>query len=155
VLESEFLKASVKSRAERVGQVLAIKTEKLEKAQEALQSAIKYGDPRVSMDAFQRLYGCYSEYVKQLKEMPVPVGLGPEDAKAFRAELDHLVIPLEEKSVDTLAQAVQFARQQQFLDGTAVRLQAQLDELNRQMNTNVAPAVEKPELVLPMIAGAG
>lgn len=153
VLEAEFLKASVKSRAERVGQVLAIKTEKLEKAQEALQGAIKFGDPRVSLDAFERLYGCYAHYVKSLKEMPAPTGLTEADAKAFRSEIDNLVIPLEEKSIDTLAQAVEFARRQQFLDGTAARLQMKLDELNRQVNTNVAPSLKKPDLALPLLAG--
>lgn len=155
VLEQEFLKASVKSRADRVATVLAIKTEKLQKAQEALQSAIKYGDPRVSMDAFERLYGCYAHYVSSLKEMPVPAGLTTEDAKAFRAELDNLVVPLEEKSVDTLAQAVKFARQQQFLDGTAARLEGELAKLNQQVQSNVTPEVEKPELVLPVLAGLG
>ncbi len=153
VLEQEFMKASVKSRAERVATVLAIKTEKLQKAQEAFQSAIKYGDARVSMDAFEHLYGCYSHYVTSLKEMPIPAGLSADDAKAFRAELDNLVVPLEEKSVDTLAQAVKFAKQQQFLDGTAARLESELAKLNQQTQTNLSPEIEKPDLVLPVLAG--
>lgn len=155
ILEQEFLKASVKSRAERVATVLAIKTEKLQKAQEALQSAIKYGDPRVSAEAFERLYGCYSHYVTALKEMPVPAGLTAEDAQAFRAELDNLVVPLEEKSVDTLAQAVKFVRQQQFLDGTLARLEAELNKLNHQLQSNLNSTVERPEMVLPILAGVG
>lgn len=153
VLEQEFLKASVKARADRVATVLAIKTEKLQKVQEALQSAIKYGDARVSLDAFERLYGCYSHYVRALKEMPIPAGLTAADAEAFRAELDKLVIPLEEKSVDTLAQAVSFARKQQFLDGTAARLEAELNKQNQQMVVNIAPEAEKPEMMLPVLAG--
>lgn len=153
VLEQEFVKASVKSRAERVATVLAIKTEKLQKVQEALQSAIKYGDPKVSMEAFERLYNCYAHYVTSLKEMPIPAGLTAEDANAFRAELGNLVVPLEEKSVDTLAQAVKFAKQQQFLDGTAARLEAELAKLNQQATINLAPEIEKPELVLPVLAG--
>jgi TolA-binding protein len=154
ILEQEFLKASVKSRAERVATVLAIKTEKLQKAQEAFQSAIKYGDPRVSVEAFERLYGCYSSYVKALKEMPTPAGLTKEDETAFRNELANLVIPLEEKSVDTLAQAVKFARSQQFLDGTAARLEGELAKLNQQAVMNLTPKLEQPELVLPIVAGA-
>jgi TolA-binding protein len=154
VLEDEFLKQSVKSRAERVATVLAIKTEKLTKAQEAFQSAIKFGNPRVSIEAFERLYGCYSHYVKALKEMSV-AGLSEEDAKALRAELDNLVVPLEEKSVDTLAQAVQFSKKQPFLDNTAARLQTELDVLNKQMTTTVAPDFKKPDVVLPVLAGVG
>lgn len=153
ILEQEFLKASVKSRAERVATVLAIKTEKLQKTQEAFQSAIKYGDPRVSMEAFEHLYGCYTHYVKALKEMPVPVGLASEEAKAFRSELDNLVIPLEEKSVDTLAQAVKFARQQQFLDGTAIRLEGELNKMNQQVQNPMNFKIEQPELALPVLVG--
>ena len=155
ILEQEFLKASVKSRAERVATVLAIKTEKLQKAQEAFQSAIKYGDARVSVESFERLYGCYASYVKALKEMPVPGGLTEADAQAFRAEIDNLVIPLEEKSVDTLAQAVKFARGQQFLDGTAARLEGELNKLNGQASGNLVPEIEKPGIVLPVLAGVG
>lgn len=155
VLEQEFLKQSVKSRAERVGTVLAIKTEKLTKAQEALQSAIKYGNAHVSVQAFEHLYGCYSSYVKSLKEMPTPAGLTEADAKAFRSELDNLVIPLEEKSVDTLAQAVQFAKSQPFLDSTASRLENELNMLNKQMVVDVAPQVTKPSVVVPVLGGVG
>jgi outer membrane protein assembly factor BamD (BamD/ComL family) len=153
VLEQEFMSQSVKSRAERVGTVLAIKTEKLQKAQEALQDSIKLGNARVSMDAFEHLYTCYSSYVKALKEMPVPTGISDQDAKAFRAELDNLVVPLEEKSVDTLAQAVQFAKKQPFLDDTAGRLETELNMLNKQQVINVAPALSKPDVMVPMLAG--
>jgi hypothetical protein len=155
ILEAEFMKSSVKARAERVATVLAIKTEKLQKVQEALQSAIKFGDPRVSVDAFERLYGCYASYVKALKEMPTPAGLSKEDNEAFRAEIDKIVMPLEEKSVDTLAQAVQFAHKQMFLDGTAARLEAELAKVNQQSMINIAPDLHKPEMVLPVLAGVG
>lgn len=155
VLEQEFLKQSVKSRAEKVGTVLAIKTEKLTKAQEALQGAIKYGDPIVSMDAFERLYNCYSSYVKALKEMPTPTGLSKEDSEAFRTEINNLVVPLEEKSVDTLAQAVAFAKKASTIDGTAARLEAELEKLNGQMNTSLSAPLSEPQVMVPVIAGVG
>lgn len=153
VLEQEFLKQSVKSRAERVGTVLALKTEKLTKAQEAFTDAIKLGNPRVSIEGFEHLYTCYSGYVKALKEMPTPAGLGEQDAQAFRAEIDNLMMPLEEKAVDTLAQAVQFAKKQNFLDDTAERLENELNALNKQQSTSLAPKLAKPEIMLPVLAG--
>ena len=153
VLEDEFLKAGVKSRAERVATVLAIKTEKLTKAQEALTSAIKFGDPTVSLEGFRRLYGCYRAYVKSLKEMPAPTGLSLADAQAFRAEIDRLLVPLEEKSVDTLAQAVKFAKSQNLLDGSTTQLEAELNQLNGQANPDLAPKLSLPEPALPLLAG--
>jgi TolA-binding protein len=153
VLEGEFVKQSVKSRAEKVATVLAIKTEKLQKAQEALQSAIKFGDPDVSMEAFERLYNCYTHYVKALKEMPTPAGLSAEDNTAFRAEIGNLVVPLEEKAVDTLAQAVQFSRKHSSLDGNASRLEAELDRVNQQASTSLAVPFAEPALMVPTLAG--
>ncbi len=155
VLEKEFMDQSVKARAEKVVTVLAIKTEKLQKAQEALQSAIKFGDPKVSMDAFERLYRIYHHYVKALKEMPTPTGLSAEDAQAFRTEIDNLVIPLEEKSVETLAQAFEFARKNSVLDDTAMRLERELDQVNHQTPTNYTMPLSQPEIMLPVVAGVG
>jgi TolA-binding protein len=153
VLDQEFRSQSVKSKVERVATVLALKTEKLQKVQEALQSAIKFGDPGVSLEGFEMLYGCYSHYVKALKEMPVPAGVNEQDAKAFRAEIDQLVIPLEEKSVDTLAQAVEFAHKQVFLDGRGARLEAMLAKINQQNAVDLSPTLEKPHPVIPLLAG--
>jgi len=155
VLEQEFVKQSVKSRAEKVATVLAIKTEKLQKAQEALQGAIRYGDPTVSLEAFERLYNCYAHYVKALKEMPTPSGLSKEDAEAFRNEISNLVVPLEEKSVDTLAQAVQFARKTASIDSNAARLEAELDRVNQQVSSAVAVPLTVPQIMVPVVAGVG
>ncbi len=155
VLEQEFLKQSVKSRAEKVATVLAIKTEKLQKVQEALQSTIKFGDPTVSVEAFERLYNCYAHFVKALKEMPTPTGLSKEDNEAFRAEISNLIVPLEEKSVDTLAQAVQFARKQSTIDGNAARLEAELDRVNQTVGTSFTVPLTEPQMMVPVLAGVG
>lgn len=154
VLEREFLQQSVKARTERIAQVLAIKTEKLQKAQEALQGTIRYGDPQVSLEAFERLYGCYAHYVKALKEMPAPAGLSKDDEQMFRDELQNLVIPLEEKSVDTLAQAVDFAKKQPSLSGAAGRLERELFRLNHQFVSGTAD-FRQPEMALPVLSGVG
>lgn len=155
ILEQEFLKQSVKSRAEKAAMVLAIKTEKLEKAQEAFQSAIKYNDPRVTVQALERLYNCYAHYVTALKSMPTPVGLSVNEATAFREELQKLVVPLEEKSVDTLNSAVAFAKKQQFLDGTVQRLESELEKVNMRTMVSSAPDLKLPGLVVPVLNEVG
>jgi hypothetical protein len=155
ILEKEYLNQSVKSRAERIATVLAIKTEKLDKAQEAFQSSIKFGDGRVAVLALEHLYNCYAHYVKALKEMPTPAGITGADEQAFRAEIDKLMLPLEEKSVDTLVQAVTFAKKQQFLDGTVNRLQSELNRVNLQQGNSSAPDMKMPGIVVPLIAEFG
>ena len=56
---------------------------------------------------------------------------------------------------DTLAQAVQFAKKASTIDGTAARLEAELDKLNGQMNTAIAVPFSEPQIMLPAIAGVG
>ncbi|HAG91230.1 MAG TPA: hypothetical protein DCL41_05130, partial [Bdellovibrionales bacterium] len=154
VLVDEFLSQSVKARADRIAMVLAIKTEKLEKAQQALQAAMKYGDSKVAVGASQKLYECYSHYVDALKTMPTPQGLSGEDAQVFRNEVQNLIIPLEEKSVDTLAQALRFARKNQMLDGSIQNLERELASVNQRADQASTLEFIKPQIVIPHWKGA-
>ncbi len=155
ILEEEFNAQSVRSRVDRVAIVLALKTEKLEKAQKAYQAAIRYGDPKVSIESLERLSHSYSSYVKALKGMPIPEGLSQDEGAAFQSELQQLAVPLEEKGVETMAQALEVARKARLRDGTLARLQRSLDELNMKKTTEVLVEYKKPELVLPQASGVG
>lgn len=153
ILEHEFVKQSVKSQASRVAMVLALKTEKLEKAQTAFQSAIRYGDPKVAVQSMEHLYHCYEDYVTSLKTMPTPAGLSGKDADAFRGEIQNLIIPLEEKGVDTLAQAVKFAKKHEFVDGTVTRLEQELARVNKQSIVFTNTKIETPKMIVPALGG--
>jgi TolA-binding protein len=150
VLEDEFFRQSVKSKGERLAMVLAIKTEKLEKAQAALQSVIKYGDSGIALQAMEHLYQCYDHYVTALKTIPPPDGMSPAEVQAFNQELQNLIMPLEEKGVDTLAQALSFAKKNRILDGTIVRLEDELAKANRQPATVTHVAVTMPSMLFPV-----
>ncbi len=155
ILMQEFYSASVKARAEKVATVLAIKTEKLDKAQTALQTSIKYGNPKVSVKAFEALYDCYAHYVEALRTMPTPKGLSEADEQVFRSEISNLVIPLEEKGVEALAQAVEFARKQKFLDDSLSRLENRLARVNQTQSPETAVRFAVPDMALPLVAGVG
>lgn len=154
VLTDEFIRQSVKARADRIAMVLAIKTEKLEKAQQALQASIKYGDPEVAVKASEKLYECYAHYVESLKSMPTPGGFTKEDEAVFRAELQNLIIPLEEKSVDTLVEALKFARKNNFLDGSIQRLERELATVNKRPEEASTLEFTEPKMVIPVWKGA-
>ncbi len=149
ILEDEFVSASLRSRAERVALVLGIKTERLEKAQQAYQATIRFGDPEYSIKAMRRLAGCYDHFVKALREMPLPTGLTASDEPIFRNELENLAIPMEEKSVDTIAQALAAAKRMQLRDGTIADLQSELDQLNMRQRQELHVEVVAPEITLP------
>lgn len=156
ILEEEFTKQSVKSKADRLAIVIGIKTEKLEKAQQAYQATIKYGDPKVSLKAMKRLAACYTHYVSSLRNMPMPEGLSPQEQEALRTELHRLAIPLEEKGVDTIAQALESAKSLGLRDSSVADLQAELDRVNMSAKKTVLPLeITEPEVVVPRPTGVG
>lgn len=153
VLEDEFVKQSVKSKPERLAMVLAIKTEKLEKAEQAYQSVIRYGDAVSALTALEHIYHCFDQYVAALKSIPTPAGFSQKDAQAFQGELQNLIMPLEEKGIETLSQAVAFAKKNRMFDRLP-KLEAEFAKANGQTVSHTVAVVE-PEAVLPALQRAG
>ncbi len=148
VLEDEYRKQSVKARMDRIGVVLAIKTEKLEKAQKAYQSAIHYGEAAVSVKALKRLGDCYIDYAKTVRGMNLPAGIAEADQKAFKNEIEQLAIPMEEKGIESTNQALETAKKAQLRDGQIGELQAEVNRLNMKPGGAVV-AVVVPQRYLP------
>lgn len=155
ILEDEFIRQSVKTSASRVAMVLAIKTEKLEKAQSAFQAVMRYGDSKMSVEAMKKLASCYAHYVEALRTMPTPRGLNKEEEQMFRAEIQRLAIPLEEKSVETIAQALESAKKMDLRDGSVAELQSQLDEVNMKKDAAIDLPLSDPMMVVPTFKGVG
>ncbi len=155
ILEMEFAKASMKARTDRLALVVALKTEKLEKAQAAYKAVISYGDPQLTIQSLRHLANCYTQYVQALKTMPSPEGLSTAEEKQFHEELTKLAIPLEEKGVDTIAQALETAKKMKLFDGSVASLQAQLDQMNLKQTTTMKVEFQPPATVLPKATGVG
>ena len=151
ILEDEFVRQSVKTRAEKVALVLAIKTEKLEKAQKAYQSTMRYGDPKMAVMAMKRLAGCYRTYVEHLRTMPVPKGLTAADEPIFRSEISQLSIPLEEKGVEAMANALEKAKDLKLRDGTIAELREALDEMNLRKDQRLKWEFTPAQIALPVV----
>lgn len=149
VLEDEYRRQSVKARVERIGLVLAIKTEKLEKAQKAYQSAIRYGDPTVSVKALQRLAHSYIDYAKTVRGMTLPETVAAADQQAFRNEIEQLSIPMEEKGIETMQQALDTAKKAQLRGGEIAELQKEINHLNMKSVETPIIVVAGPQIYLP------
>jgi len=144
VLDDEYRAQSVRARVDRIGIVLAIKTEKLEKAQKAYQSAAKMGDPSVAIESQAKLAELYIDYSKTVRSMKLPADVPESDQKAFAQEIEQIALPMEEKGIEALSQAVDAAKKTARLDGLAGDLQRRLDRLNlksdgTQEKVNVEP----------------
>ena len=155
ILEEEYERQSVKSQLDRFTVVFALKTEKLEKAQKAYQSAIRYGDPSVAVEALQRLSKLYQSYVNTLKNMPIPAGLSETDAPAFQAEMQKLVMPMEEKGVETMAEALTQAKRLGLRDGSVALVQHELNLLNMKKEEKPSLAIDTPIIAVPKIQEVG
>lgn len=159
ILDDEFVKQSVKSKLERVATVLAIKTEKLEKAQKAYQSTISYGDPETSVKAMRKLAGCYLHFSSALRALQISGEVSEADLQAFENEMEKMVNPMEDKGVESLAQALEAAKKFRMHDGTIADIQNDLIKVNhgKQMverGPAAAPKVYVPKFDFQMLTNA-
>ena len=152
VLEDEYRRQSVKAKVERIGIVLAIKTEKLEKAQKAFQSAIKYAHAETSTKALKRLAEMYLDYSKTVRGIASNSSLNEADQKAFMAEIEQIAVPMEEKGIDTMNQAFETAKKGQLRDGQIADLQNEVNRLNMKTNTAPVVTVASPSPYLPKLS---
>jgi TolA-binding protein/tetratricopeptide (TPR) repeat protein len=144
VLEDEYRSQSVKARVDRIGIVLAIKTEKLEKAQKAYQSAAKMGDPSIAIESQSKLAELYIDYSKTVRAMKLPADVPEADQKAFAQEIEQIALPMEEKGIEALSQAVDAAKKTARLDGLAGELQRRLDRLNMKADSGSEKITVEP-----------
>lgn len=104
ILEKELFSQSLKSsQAERLGLVLTLKTEKLEKAQTAYLGASKISpDATVQLAAFTGIDRCYSHFVESLKAIPLPEGMTADDKMALKNEISLVVTQIEDRRRENL-----------------------------------------------------
>ena len=149
ILFDEFEKQSLKSQIDRVAMVIAIKTEKLEKAQSAYQSTIRYQDPEMTVKSMMALADLYSVFIKQIKEMPLPSGLNEADALSFRSEMNNLIFPMEDQIIESLTEAKEVAKKLNFYDGTLSTIQSKIDKFNMKSSVRHMASVTPPQIVVP------
>ncbi|MBC7467414.1 MAG: tetratricopeptide repeat protein [Bdellovibrio sp.] len=105
VLEKEFVNQSVKAKESKFATVLAMKTEKLDKAHTAFSTTIKMSkNDQIQAQALQGIDRLYTHYIEAVTNMPIPDSLNPEEQKTLRQELVKLTTPFANKKTDNLAQ---------------------------------------------------
>jgi TolA-binding protein len=151
VLADEYRHQSIKARVEKVGMVLAMKTEKLEKAQKAYQSTANYGDPQMSVKSLRALAEIYIDYAKSVRTMELK-GLSEADMQAFRDQTEQLATPIEEKGIEAMGQALAAAKKAQLRNGEIADLQMEVNRLNMKGEPPPAVTVTPPALYVPKMA---
>lgn len=101
ILENELIRQSMKAKIDRLATVIALKTERLDKATEAYTSVLKLSDQyEIQKSALEGLKRSFENYVFSLRQMPIPLEVPPSDANELLNELEKLVIPIEDKYND-------------------------------------------------------
>lgn len=152
ILEQEFDQASVKVRnLERLSTVLAIKTERLEKAQSAFQGAVGYGDPTIAVESLRHLAACYKKFAAALKTVEAPSDAPEKDREKFSQEIQNLIFPIEEKYAETLQLALDQAKKLKLFDGQVALIQKELNDLTKRFSTQTVVKIEAPGHVVPLV----
>ena len=149
ILDDEFKKQSLKTSIDRLTLVIGLKTQKMDKAQRAYQSTIRIGNPEVSLKALLKLSDLYASYVHSLRTMPLPKDLPKSEEQSFRAEIENLAIPLEEKSIEAIAQAYSQSIQLELFDGQVEQIKKKLNQANLKNERLPAYKIELPHFELP------
>lgn len=149
ILEAEYKKQSMQASLNRFATVLSLKTSKLEKAQSAYESTIKYKDADTTIESLVRLAELYDDFAFTIKNMPMPTGLPAEDFEAFQVELEDLSLPMEDKAVETMSAALEQAKKLNIKDGRIAKINAKLNKLNLDDKRIEIVGDIKPELVIP------
>lgn len=111
ILEKEFVSQSVKARESKFATVLAMKTEKLDKAFTAYSSTIKMSNSDlVQSKGLSGIDRLYSHFIESISNMPIPTTLSQADQKALRDELIKLTLPFEDKRKSNLAKLRQISK---------------------------------------------
>lgn len=111
ILEKEFVSQSVKARESKFATVLAMKTEKLDKAFTAYSTTIKMSNSDlVQSKGLSGIDRLYSHFIESISNMPIPATLSQADQKALRDELIKLTLPFEDKRKSNLAKLRQISK---------------------------------------------
>ncbi len=156
ILSLEHKNQSVKARPERIALVVGLKTEKLEKTQKAFQAAISYSqDPKLIVDSLVALSELYTQYSNDIRSMKLPKEVPPQDAKAFYAEIENLAMPIEEKGVETMEDALKQAQKLALYDGSISLIREKLAKLNLKKPEKINWIFQLPDYATPEIEEVG
>ncbi|MCE3011375.1 MAG: hypothetical protein LW875_12275, partial [Proteobacteria bacterium] len=155
VLEKEFVETKTKTNIEKLSMILAIKTEKLDKAQTAFLTSAKLAkDPNTQLHALMGLSRIYGNYVDTVSHPIIKNEheLTEDDKRALATELAKLTNPILEKKIEIDKKLQNLAKERKAASSTAVPwLELPAEETVKARIRPVDPSWFKP--LLPVVSG--
>lgn len=105
ILEDELKAQRMKSSVSRLQLVVALKLEKLSKAQEAFMSALQLSnhDANVTLEARQGLKRVFEHSIQALKNVEIKDSISAEEKQSLDREIQSLISPLENQLQELIA----------------------------------------------------
>lgn len=154
ILEQEFIAQSVKAKIDRLALVLALKTEKLEKAQQAYLSVMQMSsNAKLSLQALYGLKRTYTNFAENLTTLSLPEDLTENEKLGLKSELQNLINPIVAKRKETDEKIASFEKNTAILTEAEVVNFALLDP-NESVAPHVTPRLsEHAQIFAPMARG--
>lgn len=112
VLENEFTSQSIKASIDRLSLVLAIKTEKFDKAFTSYHDALKMTKlPERQMLALSGINRSFDHFIQSLENIVLPSELTPAEQAELKKELMQLVTPLQERKEENQEKIAEIEKQ--------------------------------------------
>ena len=90
----------IQGDVKQLSQRLKQKTELLKQASTIFLDVVSLGVAEWTTAALYQIGRTYEEFAKAMKDAPAPANLSDDDKKAYTAQIEEFVVPIEERSLD-------------------------------------------------------
>lgn len=130
---AEFEQIKIEGDVKQLAQRLKRKAELLKSASVALIDTAKLGVAEWTTASLYQVGAIYEAFAQSLIKSPPPASLTPEQAEAYRMQIDEFVVPIEEKSIEAYESGWRKARELGIYNAWTAKMRAALGRLNSEM----------------------
>ena len=125
----EFEKVTLDVKPAQLEKALKLKSKLLGEAEKTYASVVDYKDLKWATAALYRVGQVYDGFAESLVNASTPKGLPPDQAQAYRDQLDAYVVQIQDKAVELFSGGYQKAIQMQVYDEYTAKIREGLGRL--------------------------
>jgi tetratricopeptide (TPR) repeat protein len=130
---AEFEQIKIEGDVKQLAGRLKRKADLLKRASSALLDTAKLGVAEWTTASLYQVGSIYESFARSLVNSPAPQNLTPEQAEAYRMQIDEFVVPIEEKSIEAYESGYQKALELGIFNAWTARMREALGRLNTEM----------------------
>jgi tetratricopeptide (TPR) repeat protein len=130
---AEFEQIKIEGDVKQLSGRLKRKADLLKRASSALLDTAKLGVAEWTTASLYQVGSIYESFARSLVNSPAPENLTPEQAEAYRMQIDEFVVPIEEKSIEAYESGYQKALELGIFNAWTAKMREALGRLNTEM----------------------